>query len=260
MKLGEKLQQLRKKSGLSQEQLAAQLTVSRQAVSKWELDETMPDTENVVQLSRIFGVSCDYLLRDEVDEQGAAQPADPGEGGASTAPGDRHSPRDVIRLRRTTVPAAFGYPANDRSGGASAAPGETHLTEQGWTHNAFALSLGVCAIGLVVAFMSRINGHTLRPLVIGFAIQVLGLALFELATPRMGSGRNIARLNFYRIACWLVLPVPQILIFGWIFDDLLSVHISPIVALLYYYAAYLLAGAFVMVILTVLRRRMADKT
>jgi len=80
MKLGEKLQQLRKKSGLSQEQLAAQLTVSRQAVSKWELDETMPDTENVIQLSRLFGVSCDYLLRDEVDEPGkAVQPAPPGE-------------------------------------------------------------------------------------------------------------------------------------------------------------------------------------
>ena len=79
MKLGEKLQQLRRQSGLSQEQLAAQLTVSRQAVSKWELDETMPDTENVIQLSRLFGVSCDYLLRDEVDEQGAAPAPAPGE-------------------------------------------------------------------------------------------------------------------------------------------------------------------------------------
>ncbi|MDE6589554.1 MAG: helix-turn-helix domain-containing protein, partial [Oscillospiraceae bacterium] len=59
-------------------QLAAQLTVSRQAVSKWELDETMPDTENVIQLSRLFGVTCDYLLREEVDEPGAPQPA-PGE-------------------------------------------------------------------------------------------------------------------------------------------------------------------------------------
>lgn len=74
------MQQLRRQSGLSQEQLAAQLTVSRQAVSKWELDETMPDTENVIQLSRLFGVSCDYLLREEVDEQGAAvQPATPSE-------------------------------------------------------------------------------------------------------------------------------------------------------------------------------------
>ena len=45
MKFGEKLQKLRKQSGLSQEQLAARLTVSRQAVSKWELDDTMPDTE-----------------------------------------------------------------------------------------------------------------------------------------------------------------------------------------------------------------------
>ena len=79
MKLGEKLQQLRKRSGLSQEQLASQLAVSRQAVSKWELDETMPDTENVIQLSRIFGVSCDYLLREEVDEQGAPLSAAPGE-------------------------------------------------------------------------------------------------------------------------------------------------------------------------------------
>ena len=55
MKLGEKLQRLRRQSGLSQEQLAARLTVSRQAVSKWELDDAMPDTENVIQLSRLFG-------------------------------------------------------------------------------------------------------------------------------------------------------------------------------------------------------------
>ena len=74
MKLGEKLQKLRKQNGLSQEQLAARLTVSRQAVSKWELDESTPDTENVLQLSRLFGVSCDYLLRDEVDDPGAVQP------------------------------------------------------------------------------------------------------------------------------------------------------------------------------------------
>ena len=80
MKLGEKLQQLRKQSGLSQEQLAAQLTVSRQAVSKWELDETMPDTENVIQLSRLFGVSCDYLLREEIGEERAPLSNAPGEG------------------------------------------------------------------------------------------------------------------------------------------------------------------------------------
>ena len=65
--LGEKIQRLRKEKGMSQEQLAAQLTISRQAISKWELGETMPDTENIVQLSKLFDVSTDYLLNDEID-------------------------------------------------------------------------------------------------------------------------------------------------------------------------------------------------
>ena len=65
--LGEKIQQLRKGKGLSQEELAGRLTVSRQAISKWELGESIPDTENVVQLSKLFGVSTDYLLNDEYE-------------------------------------------------------------------------------------------------------------------------------------------------------------------------------------------------
>ena len=62
MMLGEKILQLRKERGLSQEQLASQITVSRQAISKWELGEAMPDVENIVQLSKIFNVTTDYLL------------------------------------------------------------------------------------------------------------------------------------------------------------------------------------------------------
>jgi transcriptional regulator with XRE-family HTH domain len=65
MMLGEKIRQLRKGRGLSQEELAGQLTVSRQALSKWELGESVPDTENVVQLSKIFNVSTDYLLNED---------------------------------------------------------------------------------------------------------------------------------------------------------------------------------------------------
>jgi len=67
--LGRKIQQLRKEKGMSQEELAAQLTISRQAVSKWELGESMPDTENVVQISKLFGVTTDYLLHDDYEEQ-----------------------------------------------------------------------------------------------------------------------------------------------------------------------------------------------
>ncbi len=75
MLLGEKIHQLRKQKGLSQEELAAQITVSRQAVSKWELCESMPDVENIVQLSRLFCVSIDYLLNDELEAEAASAAA-----------------------------------------------------------------------------------------------------------------------------------------------------------------------------------------
>ncbi|MFD0715221.1 helix-turn-helix domain-containing protein [Paenibacillus sp. GCM10027626] len=67
MTLGEKIKQLRKQKGMSQEQLAAHMTVSRQAVSKWELGESMPDTDNIVQLSKLFEVSTDYLLKENTE-------------------------------------------------------------------------------------------------------------------------------------------------------------------------------------------------
>lgn len=64
MTLGEKIQMLRSKEGLSQEQLAERLTVSRQSVSKWELGQSTPDLDYVIQLSDIFNVSLDYLVKD----------------------------------------------------------------------------------------------------------------------------------------------------------------------------------------------------
>ncbi|MDD2431603.1 MAG: helix-turn-helix transcriptional regulator [Firmicutes bacterium] len=67
MTFGEKLQILRKSNGISQEQLASQIGVSRQAISKWELGVSMPDTDNVIEVSKIFGVSIDYLLNVEIE-------------------------------------------------------------------------------------------------------------------------------------------------------------------------------------------------
>ena len=73
--LGSKIQRLRKDNGMSQEELASKLTISRQAISKWELGESMPDTENVVQLSKLFGVTTDFLLYDEYESESDAQAA-----------------------------------------------------------------------------------------------------------------------------------------------------------------------------------------
>lgn len=62
MTLGEKIQELRRRSGMSQDTLAEKLDVSRQAVSKWERDEAMPETDKIVRIAQVFGVSTDYLL------------------------------------------------------------------------------------------------------------------------------------------------------------------------------------------------------
>ena len=64
MNFAEKLCVLRNQSGYSQEQLAEKMGVSRQAVSKWESGATLPETEKIIQLSDLFNVSTDFLLRD----------------------------------------------------------------------------------------------------------------------------------------------------------------------------------------------------
>ena len=74
MIFADKLIALRKKAGWSQEELAQQLNVSRQSVSKWEGAQSVPDLDIIVQLSRIFGVSTDYLLKDELEAQETAEP------------------------------------------------------------------------------------------------------------------------------------------------------------------------------------------
>ena len=68
MILAEKVTALRKKKGWSQEELAEKLGISRQSVSKWESGTSIPDIDKIIMMSRLFGVSTDYLLKDEVEE------------------------------------------------------------------------------------------------------------------------------------------------------------------------------------------------
>ena len=92
MILADKIITLRKKAGWSQEELASQLGVTRQSVSKWEGAQSVPDLDKVVQMSRIFGVSTDYLLKDELEEEEFVE---------STA--------DEAPLRRVTMEQASRY-------------------------------------------------------------------------------------------------------------------------------------------------------
>ena len=68
MILADKIVENRKKNGWSQEELAEKLGVSRQSVSKWESAQAVPDLKKILQLSEVFGVSTDYLIKDEINE------------------------------------------------------------------------------------------------------------------------------------------------------------------------------------------------
>ncbi len=65
MTFGQKLQQLRRARGLSQEDLAQQLSVTRQTISKWELDQSTPDLPYLAAISEYFGVTTDYLIKED---------------------------------------------------------------------------------------------------------------------------------------------------------------------------------------------------
>jgi len=67
MNLSDKILKLRKSNDLSQEELAEKLNVSRQAISRWEMGSSQPDGSNILQLSKLFGVTSDYLLNDEYE-------------------------------------------------------------------------------------------------------------------------------------------------------------------------------------------------
>lgn len=100
MILADKIVTLRKRAGWSQEELAAQLGVSRQSVSKWEGAQSVPDMQKVVQMSRLFGVTTDYLLKEELGEP---EPA-PAESDAPLRRVTMEQAADYLALRQAAAP------------------------------------------------------------------------------------------------------------------------------------------------------------
>lgn len=77
MILADKIIMLRKKNGWSQEELAQKLNVTRQSVSKWEGAQSVPDLNKILQMSEIFGVSTDYLLKDDIETEEHIKDSEP---------------------------------------------------------------------------------------------------------------------------------------------------------------------------------------
>ena len=93
MSFGENLRTVRKERNISQEELAAQLHVSRQAISRWEQGNGYPEMEKMITLSRILKVSLDYLVSDQSDSQEQAGPASKSPSPPSPAPAPRPCPQ-----------------------------------------------------------------------------------------------------------------------------------------------------------------------
>lgn len=102
MTLAEKIAALRKQKNFSQEDLAAMLGVTRQAVSKWESAQSMPDLDKIVQLSQALGVSTDYLLKDEYEEPAALPEKRPEAKSARRV--SREQAETFLRLREAAGP------------------------------------------------------------------------------------------------------------------------------------------------------------
>lgn len=132
IEIANRLVQLRRQNHLSQEELAARLGISRQAVSKWERAEASPDTDNLILLSRLYGISLDELLatdagddrlrQDEEETQrsaengtdaaadgSAGQPAAEAEGAPGPIPG-KENPRRLSGWRRLLQGLMGCYP------------------------------------------------------------------------------------------------------------------------------------------------------
>ena len=107
MILGEKIAVLRKQNGWSQEDLAEQLQISRQSVSKWESGASIPDLDRIVKLSALFGVSTDYLLKDEIQDVAWSETDEPAEG-ASRRVGLEEANAYMDLCRETSVWFAGG--------------------------------------------------------------------------------------------------------------------------------------------------------
>lgn len=154
MNIANKIQSLRKEHNLTQENLADQLNVSRQALSKWELGISTPDADKIVQISEYFNVSTDYLLKDTIEN-------------------DQPTAKRQFSFRSLII-----------------------------------ISTAIVLIGLV--FMIAVWEYAY----LGFIIQIVGVATFELLISRQPKPeQKFIHSVFYGINFWLIVFVPYILLF-----------------------------------------------
>jgi len=167
MIFADKLIQLRKKAGWSQEELAEQMNVTRQSVSKWEGAQSVPDLEKIICLSALFGVSTDYLLKDEIEDTECNISSD-----------------NLSTLRRVSMEEANAF-----------------LSVKATTSKSIALATFLCILSpiclLILGAISEISEYSLADNVAGGIGMIVLLLLVTIAVALfISSGRKTAVYDF----------------------------------------------------------------
>lgn len=167
MIFADKLIQLRKKAGWSQEELAEQMNVTRQSVSKWEGAQSVPDLGKIIRLSELFNVSTDYLLKDEIEDVGGSISFD-----------------EASTLRRVSMEEANDF-----------------LSVKAMTSKSIALGTFLCILSPICLFIlaaaSEIPEYGLTDNIAGGIGMIILLILVTIAVAIfISSGRKTAAFNY----------------------------------------------------------------
>lgn len=158
MTLGEKIYKLRAEKGLSQEVFGEMLGVSRQSVSKWETDQSVPELDKVVMISELFTVSTDYLLKETMKEESSAEQDVPGQG-------------TRIIIEKST--AAFEYKSQKTWRGLPL----VHVNIGFGRRAKGVIAIGLAAQGIVAIGLAGLGVITVAPFGIGLLLAIGGIVL-----------------------------------------------------------------------------------
>ena len=193
MNLADRIQQLRKRKGISQEELADRIGVSRQAVSKWESGQTSPDLEKIVLLSEFFEVSTDYLLKGASSET------------ASTA---QVRPVQAQTVQAQIEPAQTGP---DQTAPVQSAPGAQIFIIAG-----SALNL----IGLIAAAMIWYERQTAAATAAGLILMVAGCVVYGIGILKAdGEAKGRAKKTFWSVNVWILPFIPLSMVYNILFGS-----------------------------------------
>lgn len=169
MTLGEKIYALRVKNGLSQEAFGEKLGVSRQSVSKWETDQSVPELDKIVVISELFAVSTDYLLKESVEEDAVSKE------GTFAAAQNGNAQRTRIIIEKPTM--AFEYKSQKTWRGLPI----VHVNIGLGRSAKGVIAIGLVSQGIVAVGLAGLGVITVAPVGIGLLLAVGGLVLGSIA-------------------------------------------------------------------------------